>query len=117
VRQSWGRGKAFRNGIRLGYGVIDVEDLHSGVEYLATLGYVDPERIGIWGSSYGGLMTIMSLFRKPGVYKAGVAGAPATNMWHATTGEMRVMGTPQDHPDEYARSSAFRLSSRARSAA
>ncbi len=52
-------------------------------------------------------MTIMSLFKKPGVYKAGVAGAPATNMWHATTGEMRVMGTPQVHPEEYARSSPF----------
>jgi dipeptidyl-peptidase-4 len=107
VRQSWGRGKTFRNGIRLDYGGIDVEDLHSGVEYLATLGYVDSERIGIWGSSYGGLLTIMSLFQKPGVYKAGVAGAPATNMWHANTGEMRVMGAPQDHPTEYARSSAF----------
>lgn len=107
VHQSWGRGRMFRDGIRLGYGGIDVEDLHSGVEYLKTLGYVDPERIGIWGSSYGGLLTIMSLFQKPGVYQAGVAGAPATNMWHATTGEMRVMGTPQDHPNEYAQSSPF----------
>jgi dipeptidyl-peptidase-4 len=107
VHQSWGRGRRFRDGIRLDYGGIDVEDLHSGVEYLKTLGYVDPERVGIWGSSYGGLLTIMSLFRKPGVYKAGVAGAPATNMWHATTGEMRVMGTPDDHPKEYAQSSPF----------
>ena len=107
VHQSWGRGRTFRDGIRLDYGGIDVEDLHSGVEYLKTLGYVDPERIGIWGSSYGGLLTIMSLLQKPGVYKAGVAGAPATNMWHATTGEMRVMGTPQDHPEEYAQSSPF----------
>jgi len=107
LHQSWGHGRPFRDGIRLDYGGIDVEDLHSGVEYLASLGYVDPERIGIWGSSYGGLLTIMSLFRKPGVYKAGVAGAPATNMWHATTGEMRVMGTPQEHPREYERSSPF----------
>lgn len=107
VHQSWGHGRTFRDGIRLDYGGIDVEDLHSGVEYLKTLGYVDPERIGIWGSSYGGLLTIMSLFQKPGVYKAGVAGAPATNMWHATAGEMRVMGTPQDHPKEYARASPF----------
>src|SRR5439155_21434560 len=100
LHQSWGHGRKFRDAIRLDYGGIDVEDLHSGVEYLKTLGFVDPNRIGIWGSSYGGLLTIMSLFRKPGVYKACVAGAPATCMWHATTGEMRVMWTPQDHPKE-----------------
>ena len=105
LHQSWGHGRKFRDAIRLDYGGIDVEDLHGGVEYLKTLGFVDGDRIGIWGSSYGGLLTIMSLCQKPGVYKAGVAGAPATSMWHATTGEMRVMGTPQDHPKEYARSS------------
>jgi dipeptidyl-peptidase-4 len=77
------------------------------VKYLETLGFVDMDRIGIWGSSYGGLLTCMSLFKKPGVYKAGVAGAPATNVWHATTGEMRVMMAPQDQPEEYADASAF----------
>jgi len=107
LHQSWGHGRQFRDGIKLDYGGIDVEDLHSGVEYLKTLGFVDADRIGIWGSSYGGLLTIMSLSKKPGVYKAGVAGAPATNMWHANIGEMRVMGMPQDHQKEYERSSAF----------
>jgi dipeptidyl-peptidase-4 len=107
LRQSWGHGRQFRDQIKLDYGGVDVEDLHSGVEYLKTLGFIDADRIGIWGSSYGGLLTIMSLSKKPGVYKAGVAGAPATNMWHANIGEMRVMGTPQDHPKEYERSSAY----------
>ena len=106
-RGSLGHGKAFRQGIRLDYGGIDVEDLHSGVRYLETLGFVDMDRIGIWGSSYGGLLTCMSLFKKPGVYKAGVAGAPATNVWHALTGEMRVMMAPEDQPQEYASASAF----------
>jgi dipeptidyl-peptidase-4 len=105
-RGSWGHGKQFRRGIRLDYGGIDVEDLESGVRYLATLGFVDMDRVGIWGSSYGGLLTCMSLFKKPGVYKAGVAAAPATNVWHALTGEMRVMMAPQDQPDEYAAASA-----------
>jgi dipeptidyl-peptidase-4 len=41
------------------------------------------------------------------VFAAGVAGAPATNVWHALTGEMRVMGRPQDNPEAYADSSAF----------
>jgi dipeptidyl-peptidase-4 len=107
IRGSSGHGKAFRQGIRLDYGGIDTEDIYSGVLYLKTLPYVDAGRIGIWGSSYGGLLTCMSLFKKPGVYKAGVAGAPATNVFHATTGEMRVMMRPQDQPKEYARASAF----------
>jgi dipeptidyl-peptidase-4 len=106
-RGSWGNGKALRRGIRLDYGGIDVEDLHSGVMHLESLGFVDKDRIGIWGSSYGGLLTCMSLFKKPGVYKAGIAGAPATNIWHAMTGEMRVMMAPQDQPEEYMDSSAF----------
>jgi dipeptidyl-peptidase-4 len=107
-RGSWGHGKEFRQGIRLDYGGIDVEDLHSGVKYLENLGFVDMDRVGIWGSSYGGLLTAMSLFKKPGVYKAGVAGAPATNVWHALTGQMMVMMRPQDQPEEYASSSAFK---------
>ena len=107
MRGSWGRGRAHRRGIRLDYGGIDIEDLESGVRYLESLGYVDMERIGLWGSSYGGLMTCMSLFRKPDLYAAGVAGAPATNVWHALTGQMAVMMRPEDQPDEYADSSPF----------
>jgi dipeptidyl-peptidase-4 len=65
------------------------------------------KRVGIWGSSYGGLLTTTSLFTKPGVYKAGVAGAPATSLFHALTGEMRTMMAPQDHKEEYIKASAF----------
>jgi dipeptidyl-peptidase-4 len=107
IRGSWGHGKDFRRGIRLDYGGIDVEDLASGVRYLDSLGYVDMDRVGIWGSSYGGLLACMSLFKKPGMYKAGVAAAPATNVWHALTGEMRVMMAPEDQPTEYMKASAF----------
>ncbi len=107
MRGSWGRGREHRRGIRLDYGGMDIEDLESGARFLAGTGYVDPERIGIWGSSYGGLMTAMSLFRKPGLYAAGIAGAPATNVWHALTGQMAVMMRPEDQPEEYADSSPF----------
>ena len=86
---------------------MDIEDLESGVHFLETLGYVDMDHVGIWGSSYGGLMTAMSLFRKPGLYAAGIAGAPATNVWHALTGQMAVMMRPEDQPEEYADSSPF----------
>ena len=105
VRGSEGHGAKYRQGLFQGYGVIDIEDLHSGVEYLKTLGFVDPGRIGIWGSSYGGLMTTMSLFKKPGIYKAGVAGAPATNVFHAQPGQMWIMMDPREHRDKYEASS------------
>jgi dipeptidyl-peptidase-4 len=106
VAGSSGHGTAFRRRIRLDYGGIDVEDLHSGVEYLVREGIADSTRVGIWGSSYGGLLTTMSLFTKPAVYRAGVAGAPATNVWHALTGEQRVMMRPQEQPDQYRNASS-----------
>ena len=107
IRGSLGHGSKYQQGIRQGYGVVDIEDLHSGAEYLKTLGFVDPERVGIWGSSYGGLMTAMSLFKKPGVYKAGVAGAPATNVFHAQPSQMWIMMDPKDNRDKYEASSPY----------
>ncbi|MCX7058790.1 MAG: prolyl oligopeptidase family serine peptidase, partial [Proteobacteria bacterium] len=107
IRGSSGHGKRFRQRLREDYGGIDVEDLYSGVRYLVDHGSVDPRRVGLWGSSYGGLLTTMSLFKKPGVYAAGVAGAPATSLWHAETGEMRTMMAPRDHAERYAASSPF----------
>jgi dipeptidyl-peptidase-4 len=107
ISGSSGYGKEFRQRIAQDYGGVDVEDLYSGVKYLVGQGYVDEQRVGIWGSSYGGLLTTTSLFAHPGVYKAGVAGAPATSLFHALTGEMRTMMAPQNHKEQYAKSSAF----------
>jgi dipeptidyl-peptidase-4 len=106
VRGSVGHGREFRENLQRDFGGIDVEDIHSGAEYLGTLGYVDTNRLGIWGSSYGGLMTAMSLFKKPGIYKAGVASSPATNVWHATTGEVRVARRPDSDPEVFRKISA-----------
>ena len=107
ISGSSGYGKAFRQRIAEDYGGVDVEDLYSAVRYLVAQGYVDEHRVGIWGSSYGGLLTTMSLFKRPGVFRAGVAAAPATSLYHAQTGEMRTMMAPQDHPKQYAAASAF----------
>ena len=107
ISGSSGYGKAFRQRIREDYGGVDVDDLYSATRYLIAQVHVDPARIGIWGSSYGGLLTAMSMFRYPDVYKAGVAGAPATSLFHALTGEMQVMMMPQGHEAQYAKSSAF----------
>lgn len=107
VRGSWGQGREHNQGLLHSYGNIDIDDLHSGVRHLVREGYVDPARVGIWGSSYGGLMTMMSLFKKPGVYAVGIAGAPATNVWHAYPEQMWVMGpaTGEDMPERYEKQS------------
>lgn len=102
VRGSWGQGRDHNQTQLHSYGETDINDLESGVRFLIEKGYADPKRIGLWGSSYGGLMTIMSLSKKPGVYAAGIAGAPATNVWHAYPAQMWIMGPP-DGPDMPAR--------------
>ena len=107
ISGSSGYGKAFRQRLAQDYGGVDVEDLYSAAKYLGAQSYVDAGRIGIWGSSYGGLLTATSLFAHPGVFKAGVAGAPATSLFHALTGEMKTMMAPQDNMAQYAKSSAF----------
>ena len=108
VAGSWGQGKAHRQRLVEGlYGNIDIDDLESGVRYMVAQGYADPERVGIWGSSYGGLMTLMSLFNKPGLYAAGIAGAPASNVWHAYPEQMWTLGrTVHDSFGRYARQAA-----------
>lgn len=109
VRGSWGQGREHNQSQYLSYGETDINDLESGVRHLIEKGYADPKRIGLWGSSYGGLMTIMSLSKKPGVYAAGIAGAPATNVWHAYPGQMWIMGPPEgaDMPGRYEAQSAL----------
>jgi dipeptidyl-peptidase-4 len=106
IRGSVGYGRDFLSKLVGNIGEIDVEDLVSGVHYLESLSAVDPDRIGVWGWSYGGLLAAMAVFKKPGVFQAGVAGAPATNVWHATTGEMDLFGPPSARPEIYRKGSA-----------
>jgi dipeptidyl-peptidase-4 len=107
IRGSTGYGRAFREEFLGDWGGGDIEDLASGVEYLKTLPYVDPARIGIWGSSYGGTLTTFSLFKKPGLYRAGVAGAPAVSVAHFTTGDVHISRLPQTHPEVFREASAL----------
>ena len=115
IRSSSGQGRAHAQGLKA-YGSIDIEDLESGVRFLTQQGRIDPARVGIWGSSYGGLLTLMSLFKKPDVYAVGVAGAPASNVWHAEPEQQRVMGEPAgaDYPGRYERQSAFTMTANLR---
>ena len=105
IRGSVGYGREFRDRAVGDFGGITIDDLQSGAEYLKSLPYVDAARIGLWGWSYGGLLATMSAFQRPGVYKAIVAGAPATNVWHATTGEVDLAGRPSVNAEVFRRSS------------
>jgi dipeptidyl-peptidase-4 len=104
VRGSTGYGRAFREKFLMDWGGGDVEDLQSAVDYLKTLPYVDGDRIGIWGSSYGGLLTVFTLFEKPGLFAAGVAGAPALDPSFFGTDDVEITRLPNTHPEAFRRS-------------
>jgi len=80
-RGSTGRGHLFETPIHLRMGAQELADQRDGVAYLKTLPFVDPQRLGITGSSYGGHMTLHAMFEDPEDFKAGFAGAPVTD-WH-----------------------------------
>jgi len=102
------RGTAFDAPIYRRMGKVEVTDQMVGVDYLRSLDFVDVSRIGIWGWSYGGYMTLMSLFTEPEAFAAGVSGAPVTD-WtlYDTHYTERYLGTPQDNAEGYEASSVF----------
>ncbi|MEO8619299.1 MAG: DPP IV N-terminal domain-containing protein, partial [Sphingomicrobium sp.] len=77
-RGSANRGVAFEKPIYRAMGSVEVVDQKAGAEYLKTLPFVDPKRIATYGWSYGGYMTLKMLQANPGLYAAGIAGAPVT---------------------------------------
>ncbi len=105
-RGSYNRGHAFETPIYHHFGKVELEDQLTGVKYLKSLPYVDGSRIGIWGWSYGGFMTLNAMFNVPGVFKVGVSVAPVSD-WHLydTIYTERYMGRPQDNPEGYENSS------------
>jgi dipeptidyl-peptidase 4 len=105
-RGSYNRGHAFETPIYHQFGKIELEDQLTGVNYLKSLPYVDGSRIGIWGWSYGGYMTLYSLTHAPGVFKAGISVAPVSD-WrlYDTIYTERYMGAPQENPGGYHESS------------
>ena len=105
-RGAYGRGHAFETPLYHRFGKIELADQLAGVNYLKSLPYVDPSRIGIYGSSYGGYMTLEAMFNAAGIFKAGAAIAPVTD-WrlYDTIYTERYMGRPQDNPEGYRDSS------------
>jgi len=102
------RGVAFDAPLYRRMGKVEVTDQMVGVDHLRSLDFVDPARIGIWGWSYGGYMTLMSMFTQPDAFAAGVSGAPVTD-WtlYDTHYTERYLGTPQNNADGYEASGVF----------
>lgn len=102
------RGKAFEDPIYKKMGFVEVDDQVAGVEFLRTLPYVDAKRIGVHGHSYGGYMTLMTMFKAGDYFQAGVSGAPVTD-WrlYDTHYTERYMGNPKTDDDAYTASSVF----------
>ena len=96
------RGLAFEGVIKHNMGDIEVRDQVDGVQWLIDSGLADPDRVGVYGWSYGGFMTLMCLAKASDVFRMGVAGAPVTH-WdgYDTHYTERYMGTPQSNPDGY----------------
>jgi len=96
------RGHAFESPIFHDLGRVELEDQLVGVEHLKSLPFVDPARLGVWGWSYGGYMTLYALTHAPGIFRAGVAGAPVTD-WklYDSIYTERYMGTPASNPKGY----------------
>ena len=102
------RGRAFQAPIHGKLGEIEFIDQVQGARWLASQSYVDPTRIGVWGWSYGGYMTLMLMFKAPEVFRAGVSGAPVTD-WkiYDTHYTERYLGKPEGNKASYAASSVL----------
>ncbi|WP_409997117.1 DPP IV N-terminal domain-containing protein [Alloprevotella tannerae] len=105
-RGSSERGFAFETATYHRLGQEEMKDQMRGVDYLKSLPYVDADRIGVHGWSFGGFMTTSLITNYPDVFKVGVAGGPVIDWkyYEAMYGE-RYMGTPQENPEGYAQSS------------
>ncbi|MCR5579106.1 MAG: S9 family peptidase [Prevotella sp.] len=105
-RGSQYRGRDFEQATFHQLGQIEMQDQMKGVEYLKSLPYVDMNRLGVHGWSFGGFMTISLMTNYPEVFKVGVAGGPVIDWkWYEVMYGERYMGTPEKNPEGYAKSS------------
>ena len=105
-RGSWGRGIDFENSTHLQLGHIESLDQKKGIDYLCTLPYIDTTKIGTYGWSFGGFMSITMLQKYPDYIHSSIAGSPVTDWkyYEVMYGE-RYMSSPENNPDGYKQSS------------
>ena len=100
------RGRDFEQATFRQLGQIEMQDQMKGVEYLRSLPYVDMDRLGVHGWSFGGFMTISLMTNYPDVFKVGVAGGPVIDWkWYEVMYGERYMDTPETNPEGYEKSS------------
>ena len=105
-RGSAGRGHAFETPLHFRLGAQELSDQRDGVQYLKSLPYVDANRIGIWGWSYGGHMTLHAMFEAGDDFKAGFAGGPVTDWrYYDSIYTERYLGLPRKNEKGYQDSS------------
>jgi len=102
------RGVDFEQPLYRAMGGVEVRDQKTGAEFLKTLDFVDGDKIALYGWSYGGYMTLKQMQADPGLYAAGVSGAPVTK-WelYDTHYTERFMGDPREVPEAYTTASAI----------
>lgn len=107
-RGSANRGVAFEQPLYRAMGGVEVDDQREGANFLKTLDFVDPDKIALYGWSYGGYMTLKQMQADPGLYAAGISGAPVTR-WelYDTHYTERYMGDPREVPEAYETASAI----------
>ena len=105
-RGSEHRGKDFEQATFRQLGQEEMKDQMKGVEYLKSLPYVDKDRMGVHGWSFGGFMTISLMTNYPDMFKVGVAGGPVIDWkWYEVMYGERYMDTPESNPEGYAKTS------------
>ena len=105
-RGSENRGRDFEQVTFRQLGQVEMQDQMKGVEYLKSLPYVDAQRMGVHGWSFGGFMTISLMLNYPDVFRVGVAGGPVIDWkWYEIMYGERYMDTPQTNPEGYEKSS------------
>jgi dipeptidyl-peptidase-4 len=105
-RGSEDRGRDFEQATFRHLGQVEMRDQMSGVNYLKTLPYVDADRIGVHGWSFGGFMTTSLMTTYPDVFKVGVAGGPVIDWkWYEVMYGERYMDTPEQNPEGYEQTS------------
>jgi dipeptidyl aminopeptidase/acylaminoacyl peptidase len=105
-RGSAGYGRDWRTGIYRHMGGKDLDDIVDGAKYLIDAHRVHPERVGVYGGSYGGFITLMAMFTTPDVFAAGAALRPVTDWAHYSHGyTSNILNVPQEDAEAYRRSS------------
>ncbi|MFB9119712.1 DPP IV N-terminal domain-containing protein [Bergeyella porcorum] len=107
-RGSANRGRDFEQVIHRQLGVNEMADQMKGVEFLKSKSFVDADKIGVYGWSFGGFMATSLMLHHPEVFKVGVAGGPVIDWkWYEVMYGERYMDTPQDNPEGYAKTSTL----------